>query len=69
LADLLNLSDKVDDDEVENDVGKDEVRKAALSADAAELTLVGRVYLNRKKTFIFCENKPLKTYMVGTLTL
>jgi hypothetical protein len=39
------LSDKVDNNQVEDDVAKDEVGEAAFRTDAAELILVGRINL------------------------
>ena len=46
-------ADEVDDDEVEDDVGKDKVGKPTLSADPAELALVGRIHLNSNYIFHF----------------
>ena len=46
-------ANEVDDDEVEDDVGKDKVGKPTLSADPAELALVGRIHLNSNYIFHF----------------
>lgn len=45
---LLGLSNKVDDDQVEEQVGNDEISKSSFLTDIEEQTLILRVDLNPK---------------------
>ena len=43
---MPDLSDKVDDNEMQDDVGKDKVGKGALRRDVDKLALVTRIHLD-----------------------